>query len=164
MQDEQQFDSDSFTRQDDARASEHGGDQDQVVEPITAFTELGKIVLGEQSLTAVLTRVAQLAKAFIPEVRDVSVTLMKGGQDPEAVVFTGDLAHQSDERQYEAGFGPCMDAAVAGTTIRVSNTDPDPPYSEFPQASLRPGDSHSVVPPRSWRVPYAASRVRAVFS
>jgi hypothetical protein len=88
------------------------------------------MVLGEQSMTAVLERVAELAKAFIPNVRDASVTLLKDSQDPETVVFTGSLAHQLDERQYEAGFGPCMDAAVAGTTIRVSNTDPGTPYPE----------------------------------
>src|SRR3954470_12278023 len=86
-------------------------DHDQLVEPQKAFEELSKLVLGEQSLTAVLQRVAELAKTTIPDVHEVSVTLMKDSQDAETVVFTGSLADQLDERQYEAGFGPCMDAA-----------------------------------------------------
>jgi GAF domain-containing protein len=119
-------------------------DHDQQVEPSTAFEELGKLVLGEQSLTAVLGRVAELAKAVIPDAREVSVTLMKDNQEAETVVFTGSLAHQLDERQYEAGFGPCMDAAVAGTSIAVSNADPESPYPEFSRVSLRAGVSHSL--------------------
>src|SRR4051812_42639597 len=140
MDDEQQPGSESRTGEQDAA----GSHQDQSVEPTTAFAQLGKIVLGEQSLTAVLERVAELAKAAIPDVRDASVTLMTDSQDPETVVFTGSLAHQLDERQYEAGFGPCMDAAVAGATIRVSNTDPGTPYPEFSRVSLRAGVSHSL--------------------
>src|SRR3954453_8989709 len=103
---------------------------DQLVEPQKAFEELSKLVLGEQSLTAVLQRVAELAKTTIPDTHEVSVTLMKDSQDAETVVFTGSLANQLDERQYEAGFGPCMDAAISGRTIPVTNADPDRPYPE----------------------------------
>src|SRR3954453_13766073 len=122
----------------------NAADHDQRVEPQKAFEEPSKLVLGEQSLTAVLQRVAELAKTTIPDVHEVSVTLMKDSQSAETVVFTGSLAHQLDERQYEAGFGPCMDAAVAGTTIRVSNAAPDSPYPEFSRVSLRAGVSHSL--------------------
>lgn len=120
------------------------GDHDQRMEPAVAFEELSKLVLGEHSLTAVLQRVAELAKSVIPDTHEVSVTLMKGNQEPETVVFTGALANTLDERQYEAGFGPCMDAAVAGTTIRVANGDPDSPYPEFSRISLEAGVSHSL--------------------
>ena len=69
---------------------------------------------------------------------------MKNQEAAETVVFTGDLAHQLDERQYDAGFGPCMDAAVSGTTIAVANADPASPYPEFSRVSLRAGVSHSL--------------------
>lgn len=128
----------------DGDGSASVADHDQQVEPSKAFEELGKLVLGDQSLTAVLQRVAELAKSVIPDTREVSVTLMKENQEPETVVFTGSLAVALDERQYEAGFGPCMDAAVAGKTIPVANTDPDTPYPEFSRVSLRSGVSHSL--------------------
>jgi hypothetical protein len=37
------------------------------------------------------------------------------------VVFTGDLAADLDERQYQAGYGPCMDAAETGQSILIKN-------------------------------------------
>ena len=123
---------------------EPASDHEQMVEPIAAFHELSKLVLGEQSLTAVLKRVAELAKSVIPDIQDVSVTLMKDNQKAETVVFTGSLARDLDERQYEAGFGPCMDAAIAGTTIAVANADPGSPYPEFSRISLRAGVTHSL--------------------
>src|SRR3954451_8720826 len=58
-------------------------DHDQRVEPQKAFEELSKLVLGEQSLTAVLQRVAELAKTTIPDTHEVSVTLMKDSQSAE---------------------------------------------------------------------------------
>ncbi len=116
------------------------------MKPVTAFAELSNLVLSEQSLTAVLQRVADLAKTVVPDVREVSVTLMKNKRHPKTVAATGSLAHQLDEQQYEAGFGPCMDAAVFGRTIPVSNADADAdsPYPEFSRVSLRSGVSHSL--------------------
>ena len=50
------------------------------MDPTAAFEELRKLVLGEQSLTAVLRRVAELAKTVVPDTREVSVTLLKDKQ------------------------------------------------------------------------------------
>lgn len=141
MSDDQQHDPRDISLQE---AADHTDRQDQIVEPQKAFGELSKLVLGEQSLTAVLQRVAELAKAVVPGADEVSVTLMKDHKDAETVVFTGSLASQLDERQYEAGFGPCMDAAVGGTTIAVANADPSSPYPEFSRVSLRAGVGHSL--------------------
>jgi len=143
VSDKQQSNPDN-TGQRDAADAAGADDQNQPVEPTAAFGELSKLVLGEQSLTAVLKRVAELAKVVIPDVRDASVTLMKDHETAETVIFTGSLAVQLDERQYEAGFGPCMDAAMAGTTIHVANAAPDTPYPEFSRISLRAGVSHSL--------------------
>jgi hypothetical protein len=81
-------------------------------DPVQAFAELSKIVLGEP-LDGTLRQVAVLAKQTIPGAQDVSVTLMENDK-PRTVVFTGPLAVQLDERQYETGFGLCLDAAVSG--------------------------------------------------
>ena len=143
MSDEQQANPDRAVPL-DANRSDSATAPDESVEPIDAFEELSKLVLGEQSLTAVLQRVAELAKTVVPDARDVSVTLLRDTKQPETVVFTSDLANQLDERQYEAGFGPCMDAAMAGTTIAVANADPNTPYPEFSRVSLRAGVSHSL--------------------
>jgi GAF domain-containing protein len=114
-----------------------------VVEPHVAFAELSKIMLGAEPLTATLERIAGLARATMPEVDEVSMTLLEGGKAKTAV-FTGTLAIQLDERQYDTGFGPCLDAAGSGQTIVVDTSDPDATYPEFAQAARRAGVTHTV--------------------
>lgn len=60
------------------------------------------------------------------------------------MVFTGSLASQLDERQYEAGFGPCMDAALSGATVTIENTASDPTYPDFGRAAARHGITHTM--------------------
>jgi GAF domain-containing protein len=112
-------------------------------DPRAAFAELGKIILGEQPLSATLERVAELAKQTIPGAADVSVTLLHDGEVASAA-FTGPLAAQLDERQYEAGFGPCMDAATSGRTILIEDTAHSPSYPDFARLADRKGIRHTM--------------------
>src|SRR5690349_24903623 len=100
-------------------------------------------MLGEQQLSETLARVAELAKQSFPGAAEVSVTLLHG-TDVASVVFTGPLASQLDERQYEAGFGPCVDAALSGTTIAIDNTADSPTYRDFAQIARRHGITHTL--------------------
>jgi len=120
-----------------------GFGDDSPRDPRAAFAELSKIMLGEQPLSATLERVAALAKQTIPGAADVSVTLLQGGE-AASVAFTGPLSVQLDERQYEAGFGPCMDAAVSGRMIAISNTADSPTYPDFGRAAARRGIRHTL--------------------
>jgi GAF domain-containing protein len=112
-------------------------------DPRAAFAELSKIMLGAQPLTATLTRIAELAKQTIPGAADVSVTLMEGGR-VSSVSFTGPLAVQLDERQYESGFGPCMDAALSGDTIPIDDTSHCEAYPDFGRLAARHGITHTL--------------------
>jgi GAF domain-containing protein len=117
--------------------------------------QLGKIVLGAQTLDEVLSLVAELAQQALPTARDVSVTLVDerhprpGSSDAgrvkaRTVAFRGDLAVDLDERQYQAGFGPCLDAAASGATIVVdtaADLATEHIYPEFSAAAL-----HASVP------------------
>src|SRR4051794_11189333 len=107
-------------------------------DPHKAFAELSKIMLGAEPLDAVLTRIAEMAKRTIPEVAEASVTLIRDGQ-VSSVVFTGSLAVDLDERQYEAGFGPCVDAAASGATIAIPDTVSNSDYPDFARAARRRG-------------------------
>ena len=112
-------------------------------DPAVAFAELSKIMLGAQPLTATLERVAALAADVIPGADEVSVTLMEGDQ-PRTVAFTGPLASVLDERQYDSGFGPCMDAAVTGNTIAIDDTSTDEMYPDFSRLADRHGVRHTL--------------------
>ena len=103
-----------------------------------AFAELARIPLWDTPLTEVLTRVAVLAQASIPGADQVSVTLVEGDR-AGTVAFTGDLAVQLDERQYDDGFGPCMDAAREGGTIPMLDLATEARYPDFVAAARRAG-------------------------
>ena len=112
-------------------------------DPRAAFAELSKIMLGAQPLSETLSRIAQLAKQTIPGAAEVSVTLMQDGT-VTSVSFTGPLAVQLDERQYESGFGPCMDAALSGATIPIDDTAQGGAYPDFGRVAFRHGITHTM--------------------
>lgn len=122
--------------------SPSSSDQD-LLDPRDAFAELGRTVLGAEPLTVVLERVAGLAKRTVPKLAEVSVTMLADGK-PRTVAFTGRLAVDLDERQYEAGFGPCTDAAISGQVIVVDAHDPATSYPGFAAACRRAGIAHVV--------------------
>src|SRR4051812_15151012 len=121
----------------------HTGGADPPLDPRAAFAELSKIMLNEQQLSETLGRVAELAKQTITGAADVSVTLMDDGH-VSSVAFTGPLSAQLDERQYEAGFGPCMDAALSGATVTIEDTAADATYPDFGRAAARQGITHTM--------------------
>ncbi|MET7949503.1 GAF and ANTAR domain-containing protein [Micromonospora sp. NPDC005324] len=83
-----------------------------------ALAELGRVRLDEVSLDDMLLRIAELAKASIPGTKEVTVTLVRGRVGWTGA-FTGELARQLDEWQYEQHRGPCLDASASGDTISV---------------------------------------------
>ncbi|HEY6747969.1 MAG TPA: GAF and ANTAR domain-containing protein [Mycobacteriales bacterium] len=112
-------------------------------EPNGAFLELARLDLSELTLTQALSRVAGVAKTTLPGAHEVSVTLMEG-ERARTVAFTGDLAVHLDERQYDKGFGPCLDAAVSGDTIVLPDTSDDPRYPDFGAVAVRAGVRSSL--------------------
>jgi GAF domain-containing protein len=110
--------------------------------PLAAFAELSKIMLGENSLDETLGRIAALARDTVPDIDEVSVTLVDRDK-AKTVVFTGQLAMHLDERQYENGVGPCLDAALTGETVVVDVAD-DTLYPDFVHSARRAGVTHTV--------------------
>jgi GAF domain-containing protein len=112
-------------------------------DPRAAFAELSKVMLGAQPLTATLARIAELAKRTIPGAAEVSVTLLQNGR-AFSIAFTGPLASGLDERQYEADFGPCMDAALSGNTITIDDTARSEAYPDWARIAARHGITNTM--------------------
>jgi GAF domain-containing protein len=93
-------------------------------DPASAFAEFGRIKLGETDLHGVLTRVAELAQGTLPGADEVSITLVRDGR-PYTAAYTGEIALQLDERQYEGEAGPCLQAAAGKETVSVPDTATD---------------------------------------
>ncbi|MGH8891430.1 MAG: GAF and ANTAR domain-containing protein [Acidothermaceae bacterium] len=113
------------------------------MDPAEAFSQLGRIVLGEDSLDTVLDRVAQLARGTIPGVAAVSVTLIHGDHANTAA-FAGEIANQLDERQYEEGYGPCLDAARTGKVVVVTEMADEQRWPKFSPHAVRHGVRSSL--------------------
>jgi GAF domain-containing protein len=96
----------------------------QPTDPAAAFAEFGRIKLGETDLHGVLNRVAELAQRTLPGADEVSITLVRDGR-PYTAAYTGEIALQLDERQYERDAGPCLQAASEKVTISVPDTASD---------------------------------------
>jgi GAF domain-containing protein len=108
-----------------------------------AFAELALITVNADPAEHTLHRVAELAKRSLGGVEDVSLTVIRE-RHPSSVIFTGQLAVDLDERQYELGFGPCLDAADTGQTILVDTGAVHSPYNEFARLAARAGVRHVV--------------------
>ena len=121
---------------------ENSGLNGQQLDLSPVLAGMSKILLGGDSLGVVLGRIAELCRDSIPTVDEVSVTFVKNDK-AQTVAFTGQLAASLDERQYQQGFGPCLDAAVSGQTV-VVDTAADTTYAEFSRAARRAGVTHGV--------------------
>jgi GAF domain-containing protein len=113
------------------------------LDELKAYATLSRISFADQPLTTTLGQVADLAKQVLREGPAVSVTLLQD-DEPRTAAFTDDLASQLDERQYDRGFGPCLDAAVSGQTVRVTMSDPDAPYPDFRSIARGRAVTHSL--------------------
>jgi len=112
-------------------------------DPTAAFAELGRIKLSETSLDEVLSRVADLAKRSLPGASEVSVTLIRG-DDAHTAAFTGPLALNLDEWQYEQGHGPCLDASAASATLSVRDMTAETRWPDWAARALEAGVGSSL--------------------
>ena len=90
--------------------------------PLTDSTvsALLSLRLGDVALADVLDRLVTLARDELEGADEVSITLVRRDR-PWTAAHTGDLALAADEMQYERGYGPCIDAGVSGTMLRVDD-------------------------------------------
>lgn len=108
-----------------------------------AFAELGRIKLGDCTMEQVLSRVAELAKTALPQVHDVSVTLISRGR-PTTAAHTGERALALDESQYAAGYGPCLDAATDMTTNLITDMASEQRWPAFTAQAVSVGALSSL--------------------
>jgi|UPI0004B78677 GAF domain-containing protein len=84
------------------------------------MAELSRIVLADTPLETVLLRVAEVTRDAVPRASEASVTLLVNDR-PTTAASTAGLARALDERQYDQGYGPCLDAARGGEVLVVDD-------------------------------------------
>jgi GAF domain-containing protein len=109
----------------------------------TAFERLASLSLSQESLDSVLQTVADLTKRVLPGDIEASVSVLLADR-PATVVYTGQLALDLDESQYEAGYGPCLHAARTGETVDVSDTRTERRWREYMREAAERGALSSL--------------------
>ncbi|MGI5211765.1 GAF and ANTAR domain-containing protein [Plantactinospora sp. CA-290183] len=116
---------------------------DSPLDPTEAFAQLGRIKLSETNLDGVLAQIARLAKHTIPGAEEVSVTLLRG-PEAQTAAFTGQVALNLDELQYQRGHGPCLAAAQARDTVSVPDMSTESRWPDWADRARTEGVSSSL--------------------
>ena len=119
---------------------------DRPVDVQAAFAELAGITLADSSIGSVMETIAGLSKRNVPGADEVSVTFIENGR-PTTVAATGQLARDLDERQYERGYGPCVDGTAAGETVHVPAMESEQRWPDWAAAARRTGARSSLTVP-----------------
>jgi GAF domain-containing protein len=115
----------------------------QHTQPQDAFAELAKITLADHTLDRVMQKVALLTKSTLALNGEVSVTIVQRGR-PSTVASTGALATDLDERQYDRGYGPCLDSIDGGEPLMVKDMDTDQRWPDWARSASRAGAGSSL--------------------
>lgn len=108
--------------------------------PLSA--RLGRSVASGASLDQILRAIAEVAVDVVASSRAASFTILAGEAGPTSVA-TGPLAFHLDRIQYEAGSGPCVDAARRGATVLVDLRGASA-YPVLGRAAVEATISHSL--------------------
>jgi transcriptional regulator with GAF, ATPase, and Fis domain len=113
-------------------------DASEPMDPRTAFEELGRLVLAEQSMQSVLQKVVDLAKQLTAASVEVSIGLMSHDK-AASPVYTGPLARDLDESQYGRGYGPCLEAAATGVLVEITDGHAESRWPRYIETFLEHG-------------------------
>jgi GAF domain-containing protein len=114
--------------------------------PRTALDPLGRLLLAGESTQSVLQRVVDLVRQAMPEGAEASITLLRNEQATTAA-FTGELALQLDEMQYDRGHGPCLEAALGGHVVEIADARDEIRWPDYVPTFLAHGALSSIAVP-----------------
>jgi len=111
-----------------------------------ALDELALLPLDEESPRTVLQKVVGLVARVMPEGSDVSLTVVRNEQ-PTTAASTGPRARALDETQYRRGYGPCVEAAIGGHVVEISDGRTESRWPDFMPTFLGAGALSSLAVP-----------------
>jgi GAF domain-containing protein len=102
-------------------------------------------VLAHESFELVMQRLTLITNRTVPGAFEVSITMRD--RDPVTVASTAAFAVAVDECQYEAGYGPCLDALRLGTTVTVEDQAIEVRWPQYSPRAVEAGVGSSVSVP-----------------
>ena len=120
--------------------------------PLAALSRLAVAEHAGHDPRHALEQVVRVARETLPGAASVSVTLLRGTR-PSSPAASDGLALRCDERQYDVGDGPCLEAARQSHIVSVPDlTDEErwPAYSAYAQQEgVRSSLSIPIAPQQS---------------
>src|SRR5699024_11029625 len=115
---------------------------------VATSAQLEEATVALEALVAALDQNGQLellvqqacehALRVLPGADMASVTLLRDGR-PETAACTDDQVFALDKDQYQAGEGPCLQAATTGQLVRVSVEDAAEQWPAFTRSARQAG-------------------------
>lgn len=105
--------------------------------------ELLHLTGGNQDMQQTLQTVVQVAKRTIPGAEGAAITLIRRGR-AGTIASTGGMSEVLDELQYEAGYGPCLDAGRSNQIVHITDATTEARWPRYLPAAREAGLASSL--------------------
>jgi len=119
--------------------------------------DLARVVLVGRDLNDVLSEITSIARKAMPAVDAASITLIRG-ENAFTAAYDGQMALDADELQYERGYGPCIDAGLAGQVLAIDDMATEVRWPDYTHNAAERGVGSSLSVP----LPFQATSIGAL--
>ena len=124
---------------------------------IELHEDLAKVVLVDRDLDDVLSEITRIARRAVPGPDAASITLVRGDKAFTAA-YDGQMALDADELQYKRGYGPCIDAGLAGQVMRIDDMATEERWPDY----TREVATHGIGSSLSMPLPFQGATIGAL--
>jgi GAF domain-containing protein len=115
-------------------------------ELVKLHEDLASVVLVNRDLNDVLSEISRVARRAVPGVEAASITLIRR-EKAFTAAYDGQMALDADELQYERGYGPCIDAGLAGQVLRIDDMAREERWPDYTRHAADHGIGSSLSVP-----------------
>ena len=108
--------------------------------------DLARVAATGGDLSDVLGEITRIARRAIPAIDAASITLIRG-EKAFTAAYDGQMALDADELQYERGYGPCIDAGLAGQVMVIDDMATEERWPDYCRAVAPHGVGSSLSMP-----------------
>jgi GAF domain-containing protein len=109
----------------------------------SALDEISALVLSEHTPDTLLQAVVDATKTAVPRHVDASISVLIGTR-PATAAYSGQLALDLDETQYERGHGPCLHAAITGEPVEIADARSESRWPDYTARAIERGSLSSL--------------------
>jgi GAF domain-containing protein len=129
----------------------------QMLNGLQLHEDLAQVVLAGRDLADVLNDITGVAKRALPGAEAASITLIRG-EKAFTAAYDGQMALDADELQYERGYGPCLDAGLAGQIMLVDDMTTEQRWPDYSRNAAAHGIGSSLSAP----LPFQSTTIGAL--